>query len=90
MFQIAAFLLYKQNNVNNMHFCIRKVCFITQKVIPLQCVFHGIRFKVKKIGCRDDNQFFLCLLLRAHVIPLNFRLLHIASLSRALHINVLF
>ena len=21
-------------------------------------VFHGIRFKVKKIGCRDDNQFF--------------------------------
>ena len=21
-------------------------------------VFHGIRFKVKEIGCRDDNQFF--------------------------------
>ena len=32
------------------------------KVIPLHRVFHGIRFKVKKIGCRDDNQFFLCLL----------------------------
>ena len=28
------------------------------KVIPLHRVFHGIRFKVKKIGCRDDNQFF--------------------------------
>ena len=24
----------------------------------MHCVFHGIRFKVKKIGCRDDNQFF--------------------------------
>lgn len=29
MFQIAVFLLRKQNNVNNMHFYIRKVCFIT-------------------------------------------------------------
>ncbi len=29
------------------------------KPLPLHCVFHGIRFKVKKIGCRDDNQFFL-------------------------------
>ena len=28
------------------------------KHLPLHCVFHGIRFKVKKIGCRDDNQFF--------------------------------
>ena len=28
------------------------------KCIPLYCVFHGIRFKVKEIGCRDDNQFF--------------------------------
>ena len=31
------------------------------KCIPLHCVFHGIRFKVKEIGCRDDNQFFLYL-----------------------------
>ncbi len=29
------------------------------KHIPLYRVFHGIRFKVKKIGCRDDNQFFM-------------------------------
>ena len=29
------------------------------KCIPLHCVFHGIRFKVKEIDCRDDNQFFL-------------------------------
>ena len=28
------------------------------KALPLHRVFHGIRFKVKKIGCRDDNQFF--------------------------------
>ena len=31
------------------------------KPLPLHRVFHGIRFKVKKIGCRDDNQFFFCL-----------------------------
>ena len=31
------------------------------KYIPLQRVFHGIRFKVSnlKIGCRDDNLLFL-------------------------------
>ena len=32
--------------------------FYNIKSIPLHRVFHGIRFKVKKIGCRDDNQFF--------------------------------
>jgi hypothetical protein len=24
-------------------------------VVPLQCVFHGIRFKVKKVTRRDDE-----------------------------------
>ena len=28
------------------------------KTLPLHRVFHGLRFKVKEIGCRDDNQFF--------------------------------
>ena len=42
-----------------MHFYTPKLCFITYNPLPLQRVFHGIRFKVKKIGCRDDNQFFL-------------------------------
>lgn len=26
--------------------------------ISLQCVFHGIRFKVNKIGCRETINFF--------------------------------
>ncbi|MBR2154022.1 MAG: hypothetical protein IJ901_05355 [Bacteroidaceae bacterium] len=32
-----------------------------KKAVPLQRVFHGIRFilRLVKIGCRDDNQFFL-------------------------------
>ena len=40
------------------------ICFrahrlrISEKSVYLHCVFHGIRFKVIKIGCRDDNQFF--------------------------------
>ena len=25
------------------------------KIVPLHCVFHGIRFKVKKIIRRDDG-----------------------------------
>ena len=36
-----------------------------RKYVTLHRVFHGIRFKVKKIGCRDDIQFFFrltCLL----------------------------
>ena len=28
------------------------------KFIYLHCVFHGIRFKVKKIGCRETINFF--------------------------------
>ena len=26
--------------------------------VHLQCVFHGIRFKVNKIGCRETINFF--------------------------------
>ena len=28
------------------------------KPLHLHCVFHGIRFKVKKIGCRETINFF--------------------------------
>ena len=28
------------------------------KAVYLHCVFHGIRFKVKKIGCRETINFF--------------------------------
>ncbi|GHT39589.1 hypothetical protein FACS189437_03380 [Bacteroidia bacterium] len=38
----------------------RKIMFYNINALSLYCVFHGIRFKVnKKIGCRDDNLFFL-------------------------------
>ena len=38
-----------------------KIMLYNIKYIPLQRVFHGIRFKVSnlKIGCRDDNLLFL-------------------------------
>ena len=38
-----------------------KIMLHNIKYIPLQRVFHGIRFKVSnlKIGCRDDNLLFL-------------------------------
>ncbi len=39
----------------------RKLCFITEKALPLQRVFHGIRFKVKKINCRETINFFCAL-----------------------------
>ena len=32
-------------------------------MLHLQCVFHGIRFKVNKIGCREAINFFMSLLL---------------------------
>ncbi len=36
----------------------RKAMLYNINSLSLHCVFHGIRFKVMKIGCRDDNQFF--------------------------------
>ena len=31
---------------------------MVEMCLLLQCVFHGIRFKVNKIGCRETINFF--------------------------------
>ena len=37
---------------------IRKLLQVEKISLYLYCVFHGIRFKVKKKGCRDDNSLY--------------------------------
>ena len=45
------------------------------KYIPLQCVFHGIRFKVSKDWLSGDNQFFFCTILNHHINHLSISVL---------------
>ena len=35
-----------------------KDCVYKKVELYLQCVFHGIRFKVNKVGCRETANFF--------------------------------
>ena len=35
----------------------QKCWWISKMPLYLQCVFHGIRFKVKKMGCRETTFF---------------------------------
>ena len=45
--------------------------------VHLQCVFHGIRFKVNKIGCREAINFFYVpafILVRCGVVSNAFRI----------------
>ena len=47
-----------------MHFFCSIAMLYNIMFVHLQCVFHGIRFKVNKIGCRETINFFytyLCL-----------------------------
>ena len=43
-------LFDKQTGIN--------VWLVISNHLHLYCVFHGIRFKVKKKGCRDDNSLY--------------------------------
>ena len=39
-----------------------KIMLYNRKFIHLQCVFHSIRLRLTKIGCRETiNFFFFCL-----------------------------
>ena len=46
-----------------MMFCVRKRLLFCKKVVPLQRVFHGIRFilRLVKIACREISNFFCVL-----------------------------
>lgn len=47
-----------QINVKSTAIYSQNYCTITRMFLHLQCVFHGIRFKVNKIGCRETINFF--------------------------------
>ncbi len=51
-------------------------------VVPLQCVFHSIRFKVNKVGVRRYTIFFaLIATVNAHPLHFGHRIGHDAALS---------
>ncbi len=44
-------------NCNNYTNLLQHLFVLVASLLILHCVFHGIRFKVIGIGCRDDNRF---------------------------------
>ncbi len=61
----------------------------------MHCVFHGIRFKVIKIGCRDDNQFFFARIPSLHdmttsVVPMLSIMSYTPPFQRMSTLHVLF
>ena len=42
---------------------MQNICTEYIKVLPLQCVFHGIDLRLTGLVCRETNQFFLYLFL---------------------------
>jgi len=50
---------YLQNKVKQNHFYGRNMLHNIKIGLPLQCVFHSIRLRLMKIGCRETTFSFL-------------------------------